>query len=249
MENLELQFPDMHKEAIRSSLYRLVGKGRVCSVWRNFYVYVPNEYALRGFVPPIEYIDSLMRYLGHKYYVGLLSAAALFGSSHYTPQSFMVIADSNQLRSKNDADVSLRFVSKAQIQDAFLLSRNASYGEIKVSNPLLTALDMIHYENKVGGLERAASVIEGMADEIDVSDINAAIWNSFPIPVIQRLGYIVELVLGFTKLGDVIYNKTREAGIMFRKNPLLPEAKVKETDEYTFEPKWKIIVNTEMEVD
>jgi hypothetical protein len=218
-------------------------------VWRNFYVYVPNEYALRGFVPPIEYIDSLMRYLGHKYYVGLLSAAALFGSSHYTPQSFMVIADSNQLRNKNDADVSLRFVSKAKIQDTFLLSRNASYGEIKVSNPLLTALDLIYDESRVGGLERAASVIEGMADEINVSDVNLAIWNSFPIPVIQRFGYIVEQVLGFTELGDAIYNKTHEAGIIFRKSPLSPGAKAKETDGYPYEPKWKIIVNTEMEVD
>ena len=36
MENLELQFPDMPKETIRSLLYRLVSKGCVCSVWKEY---------------------------------------------------------------------------------------------------------------------------------------------------------------------------------------------------------------------
>jgi hypothetical protein len=77
MDEVERQFTSCAKSAIRSSIYRMIAKGRVRSVWRGFYVIVTDEYSLGGGVPPIEYIDQLMRHLGHDYYVGLLSAASI----------------------------------------------------------------------------------------------------------------------------------------------------------------------------
>jgi len=249
MDDVLQQFPDMPKETVRSSIYRLINKGRVCSIWRNYYVVVPDEYALHGSVPPIEYIDILMRYLGHKYYVGLLNAAAIHGSSHQQPQSFMVVVNSNNIRSKESADVGLRFFAKAHIHDELLLSRNATYGEIKISDPITTALDLILYENRVGGLERAATVVEGLADELDISGSTYAVWAHFPVPVIQRFGYIVESILGYTELGDAIYHKTRDAGITFRKCFLDPGSKDRGDRDLLYEPKWKIIVNTDLEIE
>jgi len=151
--DLKDQFPNMTNEAIRLSVHRLKNKGRVSSVWRKYYVVVPDEYASRGFVPPIEYIDKLMSSLGHKYYVGLLSAAALLGSSHQQPQSFMIVVNSNDVKSKADNNISLRFIAKSQINKDLLLRKNASYGEVLVSNPIMTALDLILYENRIGGLK------------------------------------------------------------------------------------------------
>jgi predicted transcriptional regulator of viral defense system len=242
-------FPNMAKRAVRSSIYRLIKKGRVCSVWRDYYVVVPTEYALNGFVPPIEYIDNLMNHLGHGYYAGLLSAAALHGSSHQQPQSFMVVSNSDNIKSKVVQNVDLRFIAKKKIPSEFLLRRNASYGEVVVSEPIMTSLDLIMYENRIGGLERAASVIDGLADVLNIADSNPILLSYFPIPVVQRFGYILESILGYPDLGEAIYLKIRGAGIVFRKTYLNPRVNSKKTCEYPYDSKWKIIINTDLELD
>ncbi|MCL1809001.1 MAG: type IV toxin-antitoxin system AbiEi family antitoxin [Clostridiales bacterium] len=249
IDDVEREFMNMAKETIQSSIYRLVKKGRVCSVWRNYYVVVPDEYALRGFVPPIEYIDSLMRRLSHRYYVGLLSAAALHGSSHQQPQSFMVATDSDNIKSKLGKNVDLRFFVKSHMCDDNLQRKSASYGEVMVSDPLMTALDLVLYENRIGGLERAAEVIDGLVEELDIASSNPALWASFPTPVIQRFGYIVELILGYTELGDAVNQIIRGMGNGFRKSLLDPRAKSINIDEYPYNPRWKIIANIDLEMD
>lgn len=247
--DVEQQFPNMTKGAIRASIYRLANKGRVCSVWRNYYVVVPDEYSRRGFVPPIEYIDNLMNYLGHSYYVGLLSAAALHGSSHQQPQSFMIVTSSKDIKNKASQNVDLRFFIKSRITPESVQRRNASYGEVNISNPIMTALDLILYENRIGGLERAAEVIRGFTEELNIAESNPALWDSFPIPVIQRFGYILESILGYPNLGDAVHQKVRIMGISFRKSLLDPKMKLKNTNECPYNPKWKIVVNTGLELD
>ena len=249
VDDLKHRFPGSSNDAIRLSIHRLKNKGKVCSIWRQFYVVIPDEYALRGFVPPIEYIDKLMNSLGHKYYVGLLSAAALHGSSHQQPQSFMIVVNSNNIRSRTDKNIDLRFFAKSQIPDELLLRRNATYGELNISNPVVTALDMILYEDRVGGLERAAAVIDGLVDEIDIADSRPEQWTSFPIPVIQRFGYVTESILGYTELGDSIYKKIQDIGIIFRKSFLDPKVKLENDNDLSYDLKWKIIINTNLEMD
>ena len=99
----------------------LIEKGRVYSAWRGFYVIVPDEHALKGFVPPIEYIESLMAYTGHKYYVGLLSAAAIYGAGHQQPQILTVVTDSNDISSKRNT--SILFLLKPQCRNYIWLNK------------------------------------------------------------------------------------------------------------------------------
>ena len=227
IDEVERQFVNMTKETIQSSIYRMASKGRVCSVWRNYYVVIPDEYALRGIVPPIEYIDNLMRHLGHRYYVGLLSVAALHGSSHQQPQSFMVVTNSDNIKSKVSRNVNIRFFVKSHIFDDFILRKNASYAEVMVSDPVMTALDLILYESRIGGLERAAAIIDGLIEELDFTSVDPKLWISFPTPVVQRFGYIVEMLLGHTELGDIVYQDLRNMNRGFRKSYLDPRARSK----------------------
>jgi len=249
IDEVKNQFPDLSKRALQSLMCRLVSKGQVCSVWKNYYVVIPAEYALRGTVPPIEYIDNLMKHLGHEYYVGLLNAAALYGSSHQQPQSFMVISNSKDIKSKISHNINLRFFIKSYINDEFIQRKNASYGEINISNPVMTALDLVMYENRIGGLERIAAVLDGLADELNIVDSNPALWNSFPIPVVQRLGYIMEIVLGYSELGEAIYKKICTMGNGFRKNHLDPRLKQENTVVYPYDSRWKLYINTILEVE
>ena len=84
--------------AVKASLFRIVKKGLAVSLRKEFYVIVPPEYRVRGIIPPVLFIDDLMVYLDRKYYVGLLSAAALHGAAHQQPQDFFIVTSIPALR-------------------------------------------------------------------------------------------------------------------------------------------------------
>ena len=77
---------------LTKALGRLTQKRRIVSPRRGFYVIVPAEFSIPGSPPADWFIDHLMGYVGHPYYVGLLSAAAYHGAAHQQPQQFLVVA-------------------------------------------------------------------------------------------------------------------------------------------------------------
>src|SRR5690606_20437884 len=85
---------DASDDAIKMSLYRLKKSGAIVAPKRDFFVVVPREYRAAGGPPASWFIDDLMRHLGRRYYVGLLSAAALHGAGHQQPMAFQVIVNS-----------------------------------------------------------------------------------------------------------------------------------------------------------
>src|ERR1700728_1118626 len=83
--------------AITSGMQRLRKQRRVFSPTRGLYVVVPPEYRSWGVIPPDWFIGDLMRHLGRRYYVALLSAASYHGAAHQAPQVFQVMADGRVL--------------------------------------------------------------------------------------------------------------------------------------------------------
>lgn len=57
------QFSSRNEAALKNALTRLVKKERISSVWQGFYVIIPIEFSAKGIVPPVLYIDELMKYL------------------------------------------------------------------------------------------------------------------------------------------------------------------------------------------
>src|ERR1039457_7723723 len=55
--------------ALQSAARRLVAKGRICAPRRGVYVIVPVEYSQPGAPPPSWFIDDLMKFHRHPYYV------------------------------------------------------------------------------------------------------------------------------------------------------------------------------------
>ena len=92
-DDVEKQFPNSSKNAISFSLNRLTENSRIASVWKGFYVIIPVEYALRGSVPPVLYIDDLMKHISRKYYVALLNAAEFYGAAHQRLQQYSVVCE------------------------------------------------------------------------------------------------------------------------------------------------------------
>lgn len=238
-------FPSISKRGTASALLRLVSKGKILSVWKGFYVIIPIEYAHKGVVPPVVYINQLMTYLKRQYYIGLLDAAAFYAAAHQRPQVFTVITGFPSVRTTEKKGVKVKFIIKKNIPTSLLVQKKTKSGYVFVSCPELTALDLILYEKEIGGMNRAATVLNELAEELNFRDITASLFESTPVSVIQRLGYLLEK-LDFTELANDLIGKVDEAGITFRKT-LLKAGKGGEDCGYN--SKWKIIINEEIEID
>ncbi len=237
-------FPLKNQNYLRTNISRLTKKGVIISPWRNFYVAVPEEYRLKGVVPPLFYIDSMMRFFGMPYYVALLSAASLYGAAHQVPQFFMVMTN-DDIRSIDRNGIRIVFVSRKRIPTTFLAKKRVQTGDVNVSSPALTTLDLIEYERNIGGLGRACEVLVELMEKVDFIDIGEDFYNISQIPVYQRLGYLLEEVLGEKKQADLLFEGCKKAGLVFRKTPL---KKGKATQQAAV-TRWKMQVNTEIEMD
>lgn len=238
-------FPSIGKRGVANALLRLVNKGKIQSVWKGFYVIIPVEYAQKGIVPPIVYINQLMEYLKRQYYIGLLDAAAFYAAAHQRPQVFTVITRFPSIRTTEKKGIKVRFIIKKNIPMSLLVQKKTKSGYVFVSSPELTALDLILYEKEIGGINRAATVLNELAEELNFRDVDISIFDNTPVPTIQRLGYLLE-TLDFTELADNLLHKVNEAGITFRRT-LLKAGKDNEDSDYN--AKWKIIINEEIEID
>jgi len=120
IESIERAFPSMSIQNRRVSLSRLVKKGVIISPWRGFYVTVPTEYRLKGIVPPVFWMDALMKHLGRDYYVSLLNAAEFYGASHQKPMTFSVMVQGAALRSGIKNGTKLVFMRKESLSTKLL---------------------------------------------------------------------------------------------------------------------------------
>ncbi len=247
-EEIDLQFSHLTNRNIQNTLNRLVQKKKIQSVWRGFWVVVPVEYGLKGVVDPIEYIAQLMDFIGQKYYIGLLSAAAIHGAAHQQPMELMLVTASNHLREKIKNDVKISFVAKKEIPQQYLQQITVKSGYISVSTPELTAIDLLLYIKNVGGINRVATVLSELAEVIDFEKISLDFFQYANTADIQRLGYLLE-ILGFAEIADSLFQKTSEVNLKFRKYPLCIKKQPMNLTNFPIDEKWKIIINEEIETD
>ena len=247
-QEIEKQFPTLSYYSTRNSLNRLVKKKKIQSVWRDFYAVILPEYGLKGVVPPIEYIDQLMKFLGNDYYIALLSAAALQGAAHQAPMEFFVITNSRILRDKQKGDVKINFVTKKNIPLQHITQVMVNSGYVNISRPELTAFDLLIYEKNVGGINRIATILSELAETLNFENISIELLKSFNIAIIQRLGYLLDL-LEFEELASMLLQKSKAADIKFRKYPLAVLSEKKNYADFQTNDKWKIIINEEIDID
>jgi len=247
-EELEQQFPNLTNHNIQMTLYRLALKKKIQSVWHGFFVIVLPEFGIKGIAPPTEYIDQLMKYLGKDYYVALLNAAEIYGAAHQAPQEFFVICNTTNLRNKIKKDVKINFVAKKVIPQKYVTQIMTNSGYINVSNPILTAYDLVCYIKSVGGINRVATIINDLAEKIRFTNVDKEFMQLFSPAVTQRLGYIFE-ELGFEELANKLYRKTEIAGLKFRKAPLVIADITKDLLKYPVNDRWKLIINEQIDID
>ncbi len=225
---------------LKLSLWRLTKKQRIIKIREGFYAVIPLEYSATGSLPPEWFISDLMKFIDQPYYVGLLSAAAIFGAAHQRPQEFHVVVP-KVIRSIKVANICIRFFQKIDMESSPVQEIKTQTGFMRISNPAVTAIDLIAYAGRIGGLDRVYTVLQELSENLTAAMLVEAAKKENQLSYLQRLGWLLEksgqsnLV---KQLADLI--ATRKP----RETPLDPSLPRKT---FSRDSRWKVIVNTEVE--
>jgi len=234
---------DLSGAAIDLSLNRLLKKNRIALIRQGFYIIVPIEYRASGILPAAWFIHQLMDYLELPYYVSLLSAAAIHGAAHQKPQEFQVITN-QVLRTIHVRGLRIRFFKKSDLELEMGVEQiKSENGYFNVSNPELTALDLIRYARGVGGLNRVATVLEELSEKIEPSKLSKLAQGERSLCYIQRLGFIMDL-LGFENLTDQL-----KIWLTEKKPAKTILAPTRGNKNGKFDAKWRVYINTDIDTD
>lgn len=239
-------FPNQSDIAFKRSLNRLSAKGSILSIYKGYYLIITPQYASRGVLPPPMYLDGLMKFLGRPYYVGILNAAGFHGAAHQQPQEFFVFTTLPVLRATQKRGIKVNYISKKEIPSGLLEDRKTESGYLKISSPELTAADLIQFEKRVGGLNRATTVLSELIEVIKPEKIDETFLKQIPITCLQRLGFILEKVLNKRVIADHLYEMCKQYQLKFLHIPLKASSTSKD---FPSDEKWKVIINTQIEID
>lgn len=244
LNDVKHKFDANYQSALKHSLNRLVKKNLIVSLYKGFYVIIPPEYSKQRMIPPELFIDALFKYLGRKYYVGLLSAAFFQGASHQQPQEYFVLVEKPAMRATNLQSLKINYAVKSNLLNCKTEEKKTGAGFMRISTPEQTALDLIKFQNRIGGLNRAASVIYELAEVMKAVELQKVLTNDKENSVLQRLGYVLENIVHRIDLSNVI-----SEFLIGKKIFRVPLKAGSNKQGFNINSKWKIIENHKIEVD
>ena len=186
-----------------------------------------------------------MEVLEKPYYVCLLTTAAMHGATHQRAMSTQVMTVLPRSR-VSDRNKSLDWNYRSEIPSGLLDKINTETGTMLYSCPELTAVDLVQYASKIGGYQRAATVLSELCERLDIAKMKDVIPYT-TISSIRRLGFILEFVLDEKDMSDELY----EIAITKKKRVwnTLPFSNSHAKSEYCQPNRWNIDFNIDIEID
>lgn len=230
------------KGAVTKGLQRLNAKGRIHRVRRGFYVLVPLEYASSGIIPTEWFLADLMAYIGHPFYLGCLSAAAVHGAAHQRPQETQVVVPEH-VRMVRTPLLRVRFLRFAGMSAALTQDRRTQTGDIPVSTPEWTAIDLIRFHKHYGSMDAAATVLAELSEAMDADTLADAARREARNAYLQRLGWMLD------HLGCDHLTHQLSKAVQARKPAYVPLNPSIEHRGGERNSRWSIIVNERPESD
>ena len=178
------------RKAAIEALARLQHRHEIVSISKGLYVAVPPEYRSWGVVPGDWFIDALMHHLDRPYYIALLSAARLHGSSHQAPQVFQVMTTPAPIRDRDLGRVRLRFYASRHLDEDTTERVTVPTGYATVSTKETTVVDLIGHYRAAGGYGNVATIL-GELGELDGAEL-ARVASRRGRAAVRRTGWFVE---------------------------------------------------------
>lgn len=231
------------ESSFKMAAHRAQKKGLIAQVKQGFFVIVPPEYRSVGCLPPSWFISDLMRYLGAPYYVGLLTAASLYGAAHQQPQVFQVMTN-KRVSSIKLGRVHIDFTYKKEWPELWSSPMKTSTGRMLVSTVEATAIDLTRFIAQAGYIDNVAILINELAESMDAVKIRVLLDSQLCQKAsIQRLGYLLERY-GYQKLSSVIHEWLSKQQLNYA--PLLPGGELSDIEKNS---KWRIDINHQIDED
>lgn len=227
--------------AVRAQLRRLKEQGLIAEPARGFLVIVPPEYRHLGCLPAEQFVPQLMAIAAEPYYLALLTAAERHGAAHQRPQAVQVMVRKNRERI-DCGEVRVEFIARGDMEKMPVAEVNTPRGVVRYSTPEVTALELVGYPGKGGGLSNVATVLSELAEEMNGEKLVAAARLS-PVSWAQRLGYLLDLV-SQEGLASVL-----KPFVAQHARSYTPLRRAAGTAGGKRTPTWKLIVNVEVESD
>jgi len=227
--------------ASKLALLRLAKQKLIASPARGFYVIVPPEYRSIGCLPAEQFIPAFMHHLEQPYYAGLLSAAQYHGAAHHQPQEFQVMITKPH-RPLRCGSVRVSFITRKHLAEVPVQHFNTPRGMLLVSTPEATAVDLVNYQNHIGGLDQVATILAELAEKIDADKLTAVAQKT-PLPIAQRLGYLLEQVGSEDKAHSLkiyVHQHARQNVALLPMIPYQPS---------TLNKDWKLYINADVEAE
>ena len=228
------------EKAIAQKLHRLKKENKLAQVRKEFYVIIPPQYSHQGILPTTYYLDDMMKFLKREYYLGLYSAAALHGAGHQQPMQSQIIIQKPALREIKTQKQNLTFFTKSSWNADWLEKKKTDAGYVMISSPELTAIDLVQYHKRIGGLNRIIPVLEELTEKIKLSKLTA-IAEASTFPTLQRLGFLLE-ELSESKLAEGLANILSK-----NETSTAPLSLSHKRDNRIINEKWKLMMNAELE--
>jgi len=228
--------------SLNQSLGRLKAKNEIAQIRKGFYAIIPPEYSSQGMLPPYLFLDDLMKSLNKRYYLALLSAAAIWGAAHQQPMEYFVLVESPAPRSVNSKKLKLDFLGKKEWIGEGIIQQKTQSGYMSISSPELTALDLCAYADTFG-INRVVTILQELVQNIKLPALVKIAKQYANTTAIQRLGYVLDVVLLKEKLAIALWKVMLER--KYYSVPLSSQKEKKGLIDY----RWKVIVNMQIDSD
>jgi len=229
-------------DAFRKAVSRKKESSELIRPKKGFYVVVPPQYQKRGTPPATYFIHDLMDYLETSYYVGLLTAASMYGAAHHAPQEFQVVVE-EETEDISIESLRVTFIQNTNLKETKKNERNLETGTIVISSPESTALDLVYYDDQSGHLDNVATVLSDLAERLDPDELLEVSKSYQSRASVQRLGYILEF-LGEEECVEPLRDWIKSQDLS--RVPLSTHHSRSDGDRYR---PWDVIVNVELQPD
>jgi predicted transcriptional regulator of viral defense system len=223
------------------ALQRLKKAGWIAPVSRGFYVALDVQHQTAGMLDPVWFVDDWARHMRMAYYVGGLSAAELHGAAHQRPMQFQVFGD-RQIRDVKQPGLHLATFYKRNLAASPTVKLKSPAGFFLASTPEATAGDIVSYHRCCPSLDHAATVLVELAEAIDARRLAALTEQGFSVPILQRMGWLLDHVKWPEKAERLHATLSRNALNWVALESRLPPSGRRND-------RWRVIENTDIQPD
>lgn len=174
----------------RRQLARMSVQVRRVAPRQAFFLILGPEQRVLGAPPATWWLDDYFRWLGRPYYLALQSAASEYGSAAHAIQVTQVMTDLPR-RAVQLGRVRVQFFVKRAVARTPVQAITSANAPLVASTPEATAVDLVRYANRVGGLSRAAETIAPLVARLKRGALVRALEVDGEAPSAQRLASIL----------------------------------------------------------